>query len=95
MSCFFKLTVAPSIADRAFPRILARLRSGNQRQFGVASTPEGFRWMWNTFGSNEAKKKTDNAWIRHVKSVYSEKVKGNPNFKYKDALKIARKTYNQ
>ena len=43
----------------------------------------------------KAKKKTDNAWIRHVKSVYSEKVKGNPNFKYKDALKIARKTYNQ
>ena len=50
-------TVSPSIADRAFPRILARLRSGNQRQFGVASTPEGFRWMWNTFGSNEAKTK--------------------------------------
>ena len=57
-------TVAPSIADRAFPRILARLRSGNQRQFGVASTPEGFRWMWNTFGSNEAQKKTDRRLIK-------------------------------
>ncbi len=57
-------TVAPSIADRAFPRILARLRSGNQRQFGVASTPEGFRWMWNTFGSNEAKTKTDRRLIK-------------------------------
>ena len=57
-------TVAPSIADRAFPRILARLRSGNQRQFGVASTPEGFRWMWNTFGSNEAQKKTDRKLIK-------------------------------
>tara|TARA_B100001989_G_C24522893_1_gene456903 strand:+ start:199 stop:1539 length:1341 start_codon:yes stop_codon:yes gene_type:complete len=57
-------TVSPSIADRAFPRILARLRSGNQRQFGVASTPEGFRWMWNTFGSNEAKTKTDRRLIK-------------------------------
>ncbi len=38
-------TVAPSIADRAFPRILARLR-------------------WNTFGSNEAQKKTDRKLIK-------------------------------
>ena len=57
-------TVSPSIADRAFPRILARLRSGNQRQFGVASTPEGFRWMWNTFGTDEAKQRTDRKLIK-------------------------------
>ena len=57
-------TVSPSIADRAFPRILARLRSGNQRQFGVASTPEGFRWMWNTFGTNEAQARTDRRLIK-------------------------------
>jgi len=57
-------TVAPSIADRAFPRILARLRSGNQRQFGVASTPEGFRWMYNTFASNDSKNKTDRRLIK-------------------------------
>ena len=36
-------TVAPSIADKAFPKILGRLRSGNVRQFGAASTPEGYR----------------------------------------------------
>ena len=57
-------TVSPSIADRAFPRILARLRSGNQRQFGVASTPEGFRWMWNTFGTDEAKQRKDRKLIK-------------------------------
>ena len=57
-------TVSPSIADRAFPRILARLRSGNQRQFGVASTPEGFNWLYKTFGSNEAKKKSDRRLIK-------------------------------
>ncbi len=47
-------TVAPSVCDRAFPKILGRLRSGNVRQFCAASTPEGFRWMWNTFGSEAA-----------------------------------------
>jgi hypothetical protein len=47
-------TVTPAIANKAFPKILGRLRAGNVRQFGAASTPEGFRWMWNTFGSEEA-----------------------------------------
>ena len=32
-------TVTPTIAARAFPKILGRLRSGNVRQFGAASTP--------------------------------------------------------
>jgi hypothetical protein len=57
-------TVTPSIANRAFPKILGRLRSGNVRQFGAASTPEGFRWMWNTFGSDEAKARADRHLIR-------------------------------
>lgn len=57
-------TVAPSIANRAFPKILGRLRAGNVRQFGAASTPEGFRWMWNTFGSDEAKARSDRHLIR-------------------------------
>lgn len=47
-------TVSPAIANRAFPKILGRLRSGNVRQFAVASTPEGYRWMWKTFGSEQA-----------------------------------------
>ena len=57
-------TVAPSIANRAFPKILGRLRAGNVRQFAAASTPEGFRWMWNTFGSDEAKARPDRHLIR-------------------------------
>ena len=57
-------TVAPSIASKAFPKILGRLRSGNVRQFGAASTPEGFRWMWSTFGSEEAQKREDRKLIR-------------------------------
>jgi hypothetical protein len=57
-------TVAPSIADRAFPKILGRLRAGNLRQFGSASTPEGFRWMWNTFASEAAQGRDDRLLIR-------------------------------
>jgi hypothetical protein len=57
-------TVTPSIANKAFPKILGRLRSGNVRQFGAASTPEGFRWMWNTFGSDDAKQRNDRHLIK-------------------------------
>ena len=57
-------TVTPSIANKAFPKILGRLRSGNVRQFGAASTPEGFRWMWNTFGSDDAKARPDRHLIK-------------------------------
>ena len=57
-------TVAPSICQRAFPKILGRLRAGNVRQFAAASTPEGYRWFWETFGSDEAKEKNDRKLIR-------------------------------
>jgi hypothetical protein len=57
-------TVAPSIAGKAFPKILGRLRAGNVRQFGAASTPEGFRWMWNTFGSDDAQQRADRRLIK-------------------------------
>jgi hypothetical protein len=57
-------TVTPSIANRAFPKILGRLRAGNIRQFGAASTPEGFRWMWTTFGSDDAQQRPDRKLIR-------------------------------
>ncbi len=57
-------TVTPTIASRAFPKILGRLRSGNVRQFGVASTPEGFRWMWQTFGTEDAQKRDDRRLIK-------------------------------
>ena len=57
-------TVTPTIASKAFPKILGRLRSGNVRQFGAASTPEGFRWMWQTFASDDAKARGDRRLIR-------------------------------
>ena len=57
-------TVAPSIANKAFPKILGRLRAGNVRQFAAASTPEGFRWMWQTFASEDAKGRADRKLIR-------------------------------
>jgi hypothetical protein len=57
-------TVTPSIANKAFPKILGRLRAGHVRQFGAASTPEGFRWMWHTFGSDEAKARPDRHLIK-------------------------------
>jgi len=57
-------TVPPSIANKAFPKILGRLRAGNVRQFAAASTPEGFRWMWNTFGTEEAQQRPDRRLIK-------------------------------
>ena len=57
-------TVAPAICDKAFPKILGRLRSGNVRQFAAASTPEGFRWMWNTFASDAGRAHPDRRLIR-------------------------------
>ncbi len=43
--------VSPAIADKAFPKILGRLRAGNVRQFCAASTPEGFRQRREPTGS--------------------------------------------
>lgn len=77
-------TVAPSIASRAFPKILGRLRAGNVRQFGAASTPEGFRWMWSTFGSEEAQRRKDRKLIRmrsadnpHLPQDFIERLQAN------------------
>ena len=77
-------TVPPSIANKAFPKILGRLRAGNVRQFAAASTPEGFRWMWNTFGTEEAKQRPDRRLIRmrtadnpHLPQDFIERLKAN------------------
>ena len=77
-------TVAPSVCDRAFPKILGRLRSGNVRQFCAASTPEGFRWMWNTFGSEAAQEREDRKLIRmrtqdnpHLPDDFIERMQAN------------------
>ncbi len=77
-------TVSPSVCDRAFPKILGRLRAGNVRQFCAASTPEGFRWMWNTFGSEAAQERSDRKLIRmktqdnpHLPEDFIERMQAN------------------
>ena len=77
-------TVTPTIASRAFPKILGRLRSGNVRQFAAASTPDGFRCMWQTFGSDEAKKRQDRKLIKmkttdnpHLPQDFIERLEAN------------------
>ena len=77
-------TVTPAIAAKAFPKILGRLRAGNVRQFGAASTPEGFRWMWSTFGSEEAQQRDDRKLIRmrsadnpHLPQDFIERLQAN------------------
>jgi PBSX family phage terminase large subunit len=77
-------TVTPAIANKAFPKILGRLRSGNVRQFGAASTPEGFRWMWTTFGSEDAQTRQDRKLIKmrsvdnpHLPSDFIERLEAN------------------
>jgi hypothetical protein len=77
-------TVTPAIANKAFPKILGRLRSGNVRQFAAASTPEGFRWMWNTFGSDDAKARADRHLIKmrtvdnpHLPADFIERLQAN------------------
>ena len=77
-------TVSPSVCDRAFPKILGRLRAGNVRQFCAASTPEGFRWMWNTFGSEAAQERTDRMLIKmrtqdnpHLPEDFIERMQAN------------------
>ncbi len=77
-------TVTPSIAEKAFPKILGRLRSGNVRQFGAASTPEGFRWMWNTFGTEQAQQRKDRKLIKmrsadnpHLPQDFIERLEAN------------------
>lgn len=40
------------IASKASEMFLARLRGGTKPQLAVASTPEGYRWMYDTFITN-------------------------------------------
>jgi hypothetical protein len=77
-------TVTPSIASKAFPKILGRLRSGNVRQFGAASTPEGYRWLWETFASDKASGRDDRRLIKmrstdnpHLPADFIERLQAN------------------
>ena len=73
-----------SITSKAFPKILGRLRSGVVRQFAAASTPEGFKWLYNEFGSPDALARTDRKLIKmkttdnpHLPDDYIERLKAN------------------
>jgi hypothetical protein len=77
-------TVNPTTCQRAFPKILGRLRAGNVRQFAAASTPEGFRWMWKTFGSEDAQQRSDRRLIKmrtvdnpHLPQDFIERLEAN------------------
>ena len=41
------------------------------------------------------KDKKKSSWITHCKAVYEKERKKNPKFMYKDALKMASKSYNK
>ena len=76
--------VNTSITSRAFPKILGRLRSGNIRQFAAASTPEGFKWLYNEFGAPDALKRPDRKLIKmktvdnpHLPSDFIERLRAN------------------
>jgi hypothetical protein len=57
-------TVNKRLAIKAFNKILGRLRAGDVRQFGIASTPEGYAFMYDEFGSADALKRTDRKLIK-------------------------------
>lgn len=73
-----------SITSKAFPKILGRLRSGVVRQFAAASTPEGFKWLYNEFGSPDAQARKDRKLIKmkttdnpHLPDDFVERLKAN------------------
>ena len=77
-------TVNYKLTSQAFPKILGRLRSGNIRQFAAASTPEGFKWLYNEFGSPEALERPDRKLIKmktvdnpHLPSDFVERLEAN------------------
>jgi PBSX family phage terminase large subunit len=73
-------TSTQEIAQKASEMMLARLRGGKKPQLAVASTPEGYRWLYNTFvenGDNPDRrlikaKTTDNPYLPEgfVESLY-------------------------
>tara|TARA_R110001606_G_scaffold352301_1_gene502715 strand:+ start:166 stop:330 length:165 start_codon:yes stop_codon:yes gene_type:complete len=41
------------------------------------------------------KVKKQSEWITHVKSIYAKELKKDKNFKYKDAMKLAKSSYKK
>ena len=79
-----EIDTAGAVATKAFPKILGRLRSGNIRQFAAASTPEGFKWLYNEFGSPNALARPDRKLIKmkttdnpHLPPDFIDRLKAN------------------
>jgi len=80
-SCIDEVDTSPTeVAQKATEMVLARLRGGKQPQLAVASTPEGYRWMYRAFVENEGPdrrlikaKTTDNPHLPpgFVESLYA------------------------
>ena len=56
-------TVDPKIARPAFKKLMARIRTGRVRQIAIATTPEGFAFVWE-FWERDASGKSDRRIIR-------------------------------
>lgn len=76
-----EIDTSPSdVAQKASEMFLARLRGGKNPQLAVASTPEGYKWMYRTFvenGDNDDRrlikaKTTDNPYLPEgfIESLY-------------------------
>jgi PBSX family phage terminase large subunit len=80
-ACIDEVDTSPAeVAQKASEMVLARLRGGTRPQLAVASTPEGYRWMYRTFveGASDDKrliqaKTTDNPHLPpgFVDSLYA------------------------
>lgn len=80
-ACIDEVDTSPTeVAQKASEMVLARLRGGNKPQLAVASTPEGYRWMYRTFIESDASdrrlikaKTTDNPHLPagFVESLYA------------------------
>jgi hypothetical protein len=57
-------TVKASIAQRGYEKVLGRIRVGNFNQLHCYSTPEGFGFHYQTFGTTEARQGKRRALLR-------------------------------
>ena len=60
---------------------------------GTHKMPDGS--MMKDSDMKKSKKKPPNAWIIHLKKVFEEGKKKNPDYKYKDAMKDAKSSYTK
>lgn len=60
---------------------------------GTHKMPDGS--MMKDSAMKKSKKKPANPWITHLKKVFEEGKKKNPDYKYKDAMKDAKSSYTK